>query len=97
MGSVVTYRCKTCNFSSGDLRIGWGKRGRAGFWGGLVRCEPCGAIATIDLASRRDGLSEDPRCETCGGLLSRLEGTSVHVSCPRCRRDLQHLTIGTWD
>ena len=96
MGSVVAYRCKSCTFASGQLRIGWGKSGRASFWGGLVRCDPCGALTVADLGPRREGLDRDLRCGTCNGLVTRIEGTSIGIPCPRCRRELRHETIGTW-
>lgn len=96
MGTVVAYRCTACSFSSGQLRIGWGKSGRASFWGGLVRCDPCGALGVADLASHRERADRDPRCEKCDGLLTRLEGTSERIPCPRCRGALRHETIGTW-
>lgn len=96
MGSVVEYHCSACAFSSGRLHIGWGKTGRTSFWGGLARCEPCGELGVADLtASRRVGGSE-PRCAHCEAPLTLLEGTSVGVSCPRCRAPLRHQTLGTW-
>lgn len=96
MGSVVEYRCGACTFSSGELRIGWGKSGRAAFWGGLARCEPCGEIGVANIAMRRARDAIDPRCATCGGLVHLLEGTSVRVPCPRCHRALDFKTVATW-
>jgi Mu-like prophage protein Com len=96
VGSVVEYRCEACTFSSGALRIGWGKSGQANFWGGLVRCDLCSELGVADIAAARDRTSRDLRCGHCGGLLTRLEGTSVSVPCPRCRSALRHQTLGTW-
>jgi len=96
MGSIVAYRCTDCTFSTGELRIGWGKSGRATFWGGLTRCDPCGALAVTDIAVRRDRTRTDPRCEKCGGLVTPIDGTFAAIRCPRCRGALHHQTVGTW-
>jgi hypothetical protein len=96
LGSVVQYRCGACSFSSGELRLGWGKAGRASFWGGLFRCDPCGELTVSHIAARGN-TNREPRCAKCGGLLAPLEGTSVTIPCPGCRRMLRHETVGTWD
>ena len=96
MGSIVTYRCTACTFSTSELRVGWGKKGRAAFWGGLVHCQPCGELGTIDLAVHREYRATEPKCGACGALLNRLEGTSVQIPCPRCQRVLRPLTVGMW-
>ena len=36
MGSLVVYRCGSCSFATDRLQIGWGKAGRARYWGGLA-------------------------------------------------------------
>ncbi|MGH7859430.1 MAG: hypothetical protein ACREQY_19060 [Candidatus Binatia bacterium] len=95
MGSVVEFQCGTCTYSTGQLQLGWGKAGRAGFWGGLARCEPCGQLGVVDLAVKVT-FREEPRCALCKRPLTLLEGTSVMVPCPRCRGPLRHATIGTW-
>ena len=96
MGSIISYRCTACTFSTSELRIGWGKKGQAAFWGGLVHCKPCGELGTIDLAVRREGRATDAKCAACGAILDRLEGPSAEVPCPRCRRALRPLMLGTW-
>ena len=97
MGSVVEYRCGTCTFSTGELRIGWGKSGRAKFWGGLVSCEPCGALGVADIATRSASRDGEPHCGECDAPLKRLEGTSVPIACPRCRRSsLGYRFLGSW-
>ena len=96
MGAVVEFHCTACSFSSGKLQIGWGKAGRAAFWGGLARCEPCKEIGVADLNFRRT-TREDPRCPTCNSVLTLLEGTASTIPCPRCRTPLRHDTVGSWD
>ncbi|MGH7818477.1 MAG: hypothetical protein ACREQ9_01770 [Candidatus Binatia bacterium] len=96
MGSVVEFQCCTCTYSTGRLQVGWGKTGRAAFWGGLARCEPCGQLGVVDLAAARGAYREEPRCAQCKRPLTLIEGTSVNVPCPRCRGPLRHATVGTW-
>jgi len=95
MGSVIEYHCEACRFSTGELRLGWGKAGRATLWTGLAHCEPCKDIGIADLNLRRT-TGGDPRCPRCNGLFKLIEGTSVTVPCPRCQGSLRHETIGTW-
>lgn len=97
LGSIVEYRCEVCAFSSGELRLGWGKAGRASFWGGLVRCDACRQLSVAHITTARDSANRDSHCAKCRGLLTRLEGTSVGIPCPRCRQTLRHKTIGTWN
>jgi hypothetical protein len=33
MGSIVEFNCQGCGFTTGDLRVGWGRAGRTRFWG----------------------------------------------------------------
>jgi len=96
LGSVVEYRCVACSFSSGELRLGWGKSGRSSFWGGLVRCDPCGELGVMDIAASRASTDRELHCANCRGLLTLIEGTSVSVPCPRCRATLRYETVGTW-
>src|SRR5437016_14598642 len=38
MGSIVAYKCPSCSYATEQLSVGWGKAGRAKFWGGLAVC-----------------------------------------------------------
>ncbi len=96
MGSVVEYRCPACAFSSGRLSLGWGKAGRASYWGGLALCEGCKALSVVDLAVTQSD-RRDRRCERCHGLLKLLEGIAEELGCPQCGKTLRHSTIGSWD
>ena len=95
MGSVVKFRCPACSFSTEELRVGWGKAGRATFWGGLARCDGCQEMSVADL-SRRRATREEPRCGHCNAVLALIEGTLVSSPCPRCRKPLEHENVGTW-
>lgn len=95
MGSIVEYRCPSCAFATGELSIGWGKAGRASFWGGLARCEPCKTVGVVDLSRKGVGYG-DRKCQDCGRGLVVLEGTFVSVTCPRCSVPMNHATLGTW-
>src|SRR5437867_7971518 len=95
MGSVVQYRCAGCDFSTAQLAIGWGKAGRARFWGGLALCTACQELTVADLVDRRPDRREHP-CARCNAPLALLEGISQKVKCPRCGAALRHTTIGSW-
>ena len=96
MGSIVEYRCGACTFSSGRLQVGWGKAGRASYWGGLALCEPCKEISVIDLSDKRVD-RRDRRCAQCNGLLKLLDGIAERIKCPRCGAGLTYASAGSWD
>jgi predicted Zn finger-like uncharacterized protein len=95
MGSVVEYRCRSCAFSTGRLSLGWGKAGRARYWGALAHCENCKTLVVVDLSDTRLD-QRDRRCEKCRAVLKLLEGMAHDVSCPQCRGVLTQSTLGTW-
>jgi len=95
MGSVVEYRCAACSFSTGRLSVGWGKAGRASFWGGLALCEACKDLNVIDLADTRAD-RRDRRCATCNGPLKLYEGIAERIACPRCGGALRCANLGSW-
>ena len=95
MGSVVEYRCAGCTFSTGHLSLGWGKAGRASFWGGLALCGTCKALRVVNLSDKRpDG--RDPRCPECQGMLKLFEGMVEQIRCPHCGAPMRHTTVGSW-
>ena len=93
MGSIVEFRCQSCGFTSGNLRVGWGKAGRARFWGGLGLCSACKRLAVVDLATRQDV----HRCEQCQGQLQLLEGTAQDIPCPSCSKVLRPKSVDIWN
>jgi hypothetical protein len=95
MGSVLEYRCPACAFASGKLTVGWGKGGRAAYWGGLALCPACHEVCVVDLADVRPD-QRDHRCERCKGPLKLLEGTSERVHCPQCATPLKQVALGSW-
>jgi len=95
MGSVVEFRCPACTFTSGRLSVGWGKAGRAAFWGSLAVCKACEEVSVVDLADMRPD-RRDHRCPRCNGLLKLLEGMAERVQCPHCGTTLHPVTLGTW-
>ncbi|MGH7803150.1 MAG: hypothetical protein ACREQJ_02280 [Candidatus Binatia bacterium] len=94
MGSVVEYRCSGCHFRSGDLAIGWGKAGRARFWGGLARCGGCKELGVVDL--NIGTRVQDRRCGRCDAPLAMIEGMSASVGCPRCELPMEFATVKLW-
>ncbi len=96
MGSVVEYRCPTCAFVSGKLQVGWGKAGRASYWGGLALCEACKEISVIDLSDKRVD-RRDRRCTHCNGLLKLLDGLAERIKCPQCSAVLTYASAGSWN
>jgi len=95
MGSVLEYRCPACAFASGRLSVGWGKAGRAAFWGGLALCPACQEVCVVDLADVRPDQREH-RCERCKGPLKLLAGTSERFHCPQCATPLKQVALGSW-
>jgi hypothetical protein len=95
MGSIVEYRCGGCTFSTGRLSVGWGKAGRASFWGGLAVCEACKDLTVIDLADTRTE-RRDRRCAQCNGPLKLFDGIVQRIGCPRCGVPLRCATLGSW-
>lgn len=95
MGSVVAYRCPACSFATDNLSIGWGKAGRARFWGGLALCAACKQILVINLAESR-AERRDQKCTRCNGPLKLIEGTADTVGCPQCGKPLGHAIVGSW-
>ena len=96
MGSIVEYHCPACSFATGRLQVGWGKAGRASFWGGLALCEACKDISVIDLSDKRVD-RRDRRCAQCNGLLKLLDGIAERIKCPRCTASLTYAGAGSWD
>ncbi len=90
------YRCPACSYKTDRLSVGWGKSGRAAFWGGLALCTACENITVVNLAEKGITRSER-RCTACSGPLKLLEGTADRIGCPRCRRPLDFSNLGTWD
>jgi len=95
MGSVVAYRCPSCTFATEQLSIGWGKAGRARFWGGLALCVACKEIMVVNLAESRADRREQ-KCGRCNGPLKLIEGTADTIACPQCGKALKHATVGSW-
>jgi DNA-directed RNA polymerase subunit RPC12/RpoP len=96
MGSVVVYRCVSCSFGTERLQVGWGKAGRARFWGGLAVCTECKDLLVVNLAEPR-AERRDRRCPRCNTALKLLEGTADTIPCPACGKKLRHATVGSWD
>jgi hypothetical protein len=95
MGSLVEYRCPTCTYSTGKLTVGWGKAGRASYWGGLALCEACKEVRVIDLSDARAD-RRDRRCAQCNGPLKMIEGIAERVACPQCGGTLTAANLGSW-
>jgi hypothetical protein len=95
MGSVVEYRCGSCSFATGRLNVGWGKAGRASFWGGLALCEACKDIVVVDLSDTRTD-RRDRRCGQCSGPLKLFDGIAEKIACPRCGVSLRSGQLGSW-
>jgi len=93
MGSIVEFRCGGCGFTSGELRLGWGKEGRARFWGGLGHCPTCKRLSVVDLASKQDM----HRCQECQGQLQLLEGMAQDIPCPACSKILRTQNVSVWN
>jgi hypothetical protein len=85
MGSIVAYRCPACAFATEQLSVGWGKAGRAKFWGGLAICNECKDLTVIDLAETRAD-RRDRRCARCNSPLKLIRGRSTR-SPARAARD----------
>jgi phage FluMu protein Com len=95
MGSIVTYTCGACSFATEQLSVGWGKAGRAAYWGGLALCPECKDITALNLGESRAD-RRDRRCSRCNAPLRLIEGTSERIPCPRCGQPLRQATLGTW-
>jgi predicted RNA-binding Zn-ribbon protein involved in translation (DUF1610 family) len=95
MGSIVEYRCPVCGFATGRLSVGWGKAGRASFWGGLALCDACKDLSVVDLADTRTD-RRDRRCAKCNGVLKLFDGTADRVRCPHCTNTLRCANLGGW-
>ena len=95
MGSIVAYKCTSCNYATEQLSVGWGKAGRAKFWGGLAVCAECKDLIVIDLAEQRAD-RRDRRCAKCNAPVKLIEGTIDRIPCPRCGAALRHATLGSW-
>lgn len=95
MGSLVEYRCPTCKYESGTLQVGWGKAGRARYWGGLALCAACRQVMVVDLSDTKVD-RRDRRCATCNGPVKLLEGIAERVGCPHCGAALVPENRGGW-
>jgi hypothetical protein len=93
MGSIVEFNCQSCGFTTGDLRVGWGRAGRTRFWGGLGTCAACKRLSVVDLAAKLD----THRCQECQGQLQLLEGMAQDIPCPECTRVLRTTNLGVWN
>jgi len=96
VGSLVVYRCGSCSFATDRLQIGWGKAGRARYWGGLALCNECKDVMVVNLTESRAD-RRDRRCTRCNSPIKLIEGTSDAVACPKCSRPLRHAIVGSWD
>jgi len=96
MGSIVAYKCAACTFATEQLSVGWGKAGRARFWGGLAVCAECKELTVVNLAEARAD-RRDRRCARCNAPLKLIEGTAERIACPRCGHALRHAVLGSWD
>lgn len=96
MGSLVTYKCAACAFASEQLQVGWGKAGRANYWGGLALCPECKDLIVVNLAEPRAD-RRDRRCTRCNGPLRLIEGTTEAIPCPQCGQRLRHAMVGSWN
>ena len=95
MGSVVEYRCPVCAYNTGHLSVGWGKAGRASYWGGLALCEACKELMVVDLSDTRVD-RRDRRCAKCNGPLKLFDGIAERIRCPHCTNALRYANIGSW-
>jgi len=95
MGSLVAYRCAACAFSTERLAVGWGKAGRASFWGGLAVCTGCKELTVVNLTDSRAD-RPDWRCARCNGPLKLIGGTADRIPCPSCGNVLHYANLGTW-
>ncbi|HEV7735509.1 MAG TPA: hypothetical protein VGR62_25265 [Candidatus Binatia bacterium] len=95
MGSLVEFRCPTCSYATPKLQVGWGKAGRANYWGGLALCEACKDVVCVDLSDTRTD-RRDRRCATCNGPLKLIEGIAERVPCPKCTAGLKQSNLGSW-
>ncbi len=95
MGSLVEYRCPTCRYDTGKLSVGWGKAGRASYWGGLALCVACKTLGVVDLSDTRMD-RRDRRCAECNGPLKLVEGIAERIACPQCGGSLTQLNLGGW-
>ena len=96
MGSVVAYKCGACSFTSEQMQIGWGKAGRAQYWGGLAVCAECKELMVVNLAEARAD-RRDRRCARCNGALRLIEGTTEAIPCPKCGQRLRHSIVSSWN
>jgi hypothetical protein len=93
MGSIVEFNCRSCGFTTENLRVGWGKEGRTRFWGGLGVCPTCKRLSVVDLAAKLDM----HRCKECQGQLTLLEGLAQDIPCPECSKTLRSTNLGVWN
>ena len=95
MGSILSYRCPSCSYATAQLSVGWGKAGRAAYWGGLGVCDACKELVVINLAEARAD-RRDRRCTRCNAPLKLIEDTADTIPCPHCGKGLRHATVGSW-
>jgi hypothetical protein len=95
MGSLVAYHCASCTFATDSLQVGWGKAGRAAFWGGLALCAACKEISVVNLSEGR-GERRDSKCQRCNGPLKMIEGTADTIPCPGCGKPIRPDIVGKW-
>ena len=95
MGSIVQFVCPTCRYATSELQVGWGKAGRAKYWGGLAVCAACKEIRLVDLSDPKVD-RRDRRCVECNGPLKMIEGMAERVPCPFCATPLEAGHKGSW-
>jgi len=95
MGSVVAYRCGACTYATQQMQIGWGKAGRARYWGGLALCPACKEIEVVNLSESR-GDRRETKCTRCNGPIRLIEGMADAIACPKCGKALQQSALGSW-
>src|SRR5437867_3513390 len=61
MGSIVAYKCPSCSYATEELSVGWGKAGRAKFWGGLAGTRPID-LCTVPMHAVVERAGIDPTC-----------------------------------
>jgi hypothetical protein len=93
MGSIVEFNCRSCGFTTENLKVGWGKEGRTRFWGGLGVCPACKRLSVVDLSAKLDM----HRCKECQGQLTLLEGLAQDIPCPECTKTLRSTNLGVWN
>jgi predicted RNA-binding Zn-ribbon protein involved in translation (DUF1610 family) len=91
MGSIVEFNCRSCGFTSENLRVGWGKGAHPVLGDSPV--STCKRLSVVDLAAKLD----THRCQECQGQLQLLEGMAQDIPCPECTKVLRSTNLGVWN